>query len=74
MRDLEACNAWKRKNSLTRITLQSNMDNDVMNEYCKYDIVMELWAALKVRFGGTSLAKLRNHTIRFDTYKKRAKT
>ena len=31
-RDLEAYNAWKRKNSLTRITLLSSMENDVMRE------------------------------------------
>ena len=72
-RDLEAYNAWKRKNSLTRITLLSSMENDVMREYRKYDVAMELWAALKERFGGTSLAKLRKLTIRFDTYKKRPK-
>ena len=34
---------------------------------------MELWVALKKRFGGIFLAKLRKLTIRFDTYKKRPK-
>ena len=69
-RDLEAYNAWKRKNSIVRITLLSSMENDVMREYQKYAMDIELWAVLKERFGGTSLAKLRKFTIRFDTYKK----
>ena len=41
-----------------------------MREYHKYDIAIELWAALKERFGETFLAKLKKLTIRFDTYKK----
>ena len=36
-------------------------------------MAIELWVALKERFGGTFLAKLRKLTIRFDTYKKRQK-
>ena len=72
-RDLEAYNAWKRKNSIARITLLSSMENDVMQEYQKYGVAMELWAALKERFNGTSLVKLRKLTIRFDTYKKQPK-
>ena len=71
--DLEAYNAWKRKNFLARITLLSSMENDMMCEYRKYDVTMELQATLKERFDGTSLAKLRKLTIRFDTYKKRPK-
>ena len=55
-RDLEVYNVWKRKNSLARITLLSSMENDVMREYHKYDGAMKLWASLKERFGGTSLA------------------
>ena len=72
-KDLEAYNTWKRKNSFTRITLLSNMENDVMREYHKYDEAMKLWTVLKEKLGGTSLAKLRKLTIRFDTYKKQPK-
>ena len=72
-RDLKAYNAWKRKNSLARITMLSSMESDVMREYHKYDRAMKLWAFLKERFDGTSLVKLRKLTIRFDTYKKRPK-
>ena len=42
----------------------------MMCEYRKYDVTMELQATLKERFDGTSLAKLKKLTIRFDTYKK----
>ena len=41
-RDIETYNAWKRKNSLARITLLSSMENDVMHEYHKYDMTIEL--------------------------------
>ena len=44
-----------------------------MHEYRRYYITMELWVAVKEMFNGTSLAKLRKLTIRFDTYKKRPK-
>ena len=47
------------------------MDNDVMHEYRKYHIAIELWVALKQRFN--DIAKFRKLTIRFDTYKKRPK-
>jgi gag-polypeptide of LTR copia-type len=30
-----------------------------------------MWLALKQKFGGTSVIKLRQLTIKFDTYKKR---
>ena len=72
-RDPEGYNAWKRKNSLVRITLLSSMENGVMHEYRKYDRVMELWVTLKERFCGTSLVKLKKLTISFDTYNKRPK-
>ena len=41
-RDLEAYIAWKGKNSLARITLLSSMENEVMREYQKYEVAMEL--------------------------------
>ena len=72
-RDIEAYNAWKRKNSIARIKLLSSKDNDVMHEYRRYYITMELWVAVKEMFNGTSLAKLRKLTIRFYTYKKQPK-
>ena len=70
-RDRAAYDAWKRKNSLARITLLSSMENDVMREFRRFDLAKDMWSALAQRFGGTSLSKLRSLTIKFDTYKKR---
>ncbi|XP_070020914.1 uncharacterized protein [Nicotiana sylvestris] len=70
-RDLEAYQAWKKKNSLARIMLLSSMDDDIMREFRQYDNVKDMWSALKEKFGHTSVAKLRALTIKFDTYKKR---
>jgi hypothetical protein len=68
-RDREVYDAWKRKNSIARITLLSSMDDDVMREFRKYDFAKDMWFALKDKFGGVSVAKLRALTIKFDTYK-----
>lgn len=37
MRDLEAYQAWKKKNNNARIALLSNMKNDLMYEFEKYE-------------------------------------
>ncbi|KAK9122763.1 hypothetical protein Sjap_012365 [Stephania japonica] len=70
-RDREAFEAWKKKNSTARITLLSSMENDIMREFKSYDVAKIMWEALKKKFGGTSVTKLRQLTIKFDTYKKR---
>ena len=51
--------------------LLSSMENDLMREFKNYNIAKEMWEALKLKFGGTSVTKLRKLTIKFDTYKKR---
>ena len=71
-RDREAYEAWKRKNSLARITLLSSVENDIMREFRSYDLAMDMWSALKNKFGATSVTKLRSLTIKFDTYKKKS--
>ena len=71
-RDQEAYNAWKRKNSLARITLLSSMENDIMREFRSYDLAKDMWSTLKTKFGATSVTKLRSLTIKFDTYKKKS--
>ena len=70
-RDREAYEAWKKKNSIARITLLSSMDNDLMKEFRKYDMAKDMWSTLAEKFGSTSITKLRSLTIKFDTYKKR---
>ena len=69
-RDREAFDAWKRKNSIARITMLSSMDDDIMREFRKHGMAMDIWSALKSKFGETSVTRLRSLTIRFDTYKK----
>ena len=73
-RDLEAYTAWKSKNSTARITLLSTMKNDLLCEFEEYETAYSLWIALKDKFGATSATKLRQLTIKFDTYKKRSNT
>jgi gag-polypeptide of LTR copia-type/Domain of unknown function (DUF4219) len=69
--DSAAFESWKKKNFIARITLLSSMENDVMREFRQYEVAKEMWLALKQKFGGTSVTKLRQLTIKFDTYKKR---
>jgi gag-polypeptide of LTR copia-type len=47
------------------------MENDVMREFRQYEVSKEMWLALNQKFGETSVTKLRQLTIKFDTYKKR---
>lgn len=68
-RDAEAYCAWKRKNSMARITLLSSMENDLMCQFEQYPTAYEMWNALHDKFGGTSATKLRRLTIKFDTFK-----
>jgi gag-polypeptide of LTR copia-type len=63
--------SWKKKNFIARITLLNSMETDVMREFRQYEVAKEMWLALKQKFGGTSVTKLRQLTIKFDTYKKR---
>jgi len=70
-RDLEAYQAWKKKNSIAHITLLSCMQDDLMCEFESYDTAQAMWVVLKDKFGGTSITKLRRLTIKFDTFRKR---
>ena len=70
-RDREAYQIWKKKNSSARIILLSTMDDDIAKQFKRFENAMELWNALREKFGGVSLTKLRSLTIKFDTYKKR---
>ncbi|XP_031251290.1 uncharacterized protein LOC116109196 [Pistacia vera] len=69
-RDRAAYETWKKKNSTACITLFISMDDDIMRDYIRYEIVKDMWSALVVKFGGTSITKLRSLTIKLDTYKK----
>ena len=62
--------SWKRKNSLACITMLGSMENDLMRTYGKYQKAKDLWTTLIEKFGEVSLTKLRQLTIKFDTFKK----
>ena len=47
------------------------MDDDIAKQFKRYENTMELWNALREKFGDMSLTKLHSLTIKFDTYKKR---
>ncbi|XP_071694123.1 uncharacterized protein [Rutidosis leptorrhynchoides] len=70
--DAEVYIAWKRKNTIARITLLSSMDDDIMRDFCKYELAKDMWKALADKFGATSVTKLRSLTIKFDQYKKKS--
>ncbi|XP_065852339.1 uncharacterized protein [Euphorbia lathyris] len=70
-RDLETYMAWRKKNSTARIILLSAMNDEIAKQFHFYDNAMNLWIALKLKFGGMSLPKLRSLALKFDTYKMR---
>jgi gag-polypeptide of LTR copia-type len=42
-----------------------------MREFRQYEVAKEMWLALKQKFSRTFVTKLRQFTIKFDTYEKR---
>ncbi|XP_065852342.1 uncharacterized protein [Euphorbia lathyris] len=68
-KDLEAYMAWRKKNSTARIVLLSAMDDDITKQFNMYENAMDIWTALKHKFGSVSLTKLRALAFKFDTYK-----
>ncbi|GAV79001.1 UBN2 domain-containing protein [Cephalotus follicularis] len=70
MRDHEAYQAWKKKNSIACVTLLCCMQDDPMCEFEGFETIEHMWVAMKYKFRGTSTTKLRRLTIKFDTYQK----
>ncbi|XP_055960065.1 uncharacterized protein LOC130014940 [Mercurialis annua] len=68
--DMATYTIWKKKDSTARGILISSMDDDLMYEYQRYSTTNAMWAALREKFGGTTVSRLRQLTIKFDTYKK----
>jgi len=50
-KDKDAFAAWKKKNSIARITFLCSIENDVMRELRRFKNVKDMWAALVARFG-----------------------
>ena len=70
-RDMEAYQAYKRKDRVARILLLSSMRNDIMLRFERHRSAQAVWDAVKVQYGGTSTTRLRQLTLKFDGYKKR---
>ena len=68
-KDQETYVAWKKKNSLARITLLSCMQDDLLIEREVYQTAHEMWKALKEKYGGLSATKLRELVMKFGNYK-----
>ena len=61
--------AQKKKSSLTRITLLSYMQDDLLIEYEVYQTAHEMWKDLKEKYGGLLATKLRELVLKFKNYK-----
>ena len=46
------------------------MNDDLVYEYQQYQTAHAMWVASNEKFGETTVSKLRQLTIKFDTYKK----
>ena len=69
-RDLATYNAWKKKNSTAKGILLSSMSDNLVFAHQHFPTAHAIWLALKEKFGGISVSRLRQLTIKFDTYKK----
>ncbi|XP_075080296.1 uncharacterized protein LOC142165820 [Nicotiana tabacum] len=70
-RDLETYNVWKKKDSTIREIIVSSVADDLIYECEQYPTAQAMWAYLREAYGGTTVTRLRQLTIKFDTYKKR---
>ena len=68
---MEAYQAYKRKDRVVRILLLSSMRNDIMLRFERHRSAQAVWDVVKVQYGGTSITRLCQLTLKFDGYKKR---
>jgi phage pi2 protein 07 len=47
----------------------SSMHNDLIGEFESYGTAQDMWIALKAKFGGTTVTRLRALTLKFNTFK-----
>jgi hypothetical protein len=72
IRDFAAFENWRKKDQSAHFTMLSSMHNDLIGEFEVYPIAQGMWEALKLKYGGTFITRLRGLTIRFDSYKLRS--
>ena len=71
-RDIEAYQAYKRKDRVARILILSSIRNDLMLRFEMHRSALVVWDVVKVQYGGTSTMRLRQLTLKFDAYKKQS--
>ena len=69
--DMEAYQAYKRKDRVACILLLSSMRNDIMLRFERHRSAQVVWDPVKVQYGGTSTTRFHQLTLKFDGYKKR---
>ena len=70
--DMEAYQAYKRKDRVARVLMLSSMRNDMMLCFENNRLAMAIWDAVKIKFGGTLITKLCQLTLKFNAYKKQS--
>ena len=58
-RDMEAYQAYKRKDRVAHILLLSSIRNDIMLCFERHHLIQVVWDAMKVQYGGTFTIRLR---------------
>ena len=58
-RDMAAYNAWKKKDSTAKGILISSMSDDLVFAHQHFPTAHAIWLALKEKFGGISVSRLR---------------
>ncbi|XP_077251591.1 uncharacterized protein LOC143890792 [Tasmannia lanceolata] len=69
-RDLEAYQAWFKKDRSVCFTTLSIMHDDLIGDYENHPIARAMRDQLKFDFGGTSTSWLRSLTLKFEGYSK----
>ncbi|OMO58188.1 Integrase, catalytic core [Corchorus capsularis] len=67
----EVLETLDQKDRCARFTMLSSMHNDLIGEFEQYQTAHEMWQALRNKYGVTTLSKLRELNLKFNTYKKK---
>ena len=68
--DMEAYQAYTRKDHVAHIMMLRNMRNDIMLGFERHRSTQSVWDAVKIQYGGTSTTRFYQLTLKFDGYKK----
>ncbi|XP_073152741.1 uncharacterized protein [Henckelia pumila] len=68
VRDLDAYDKWVDQDKSARFTMLSCMHDNLIRKFEKHRTTKELWEILKVKYGSTSVTRLRALTLKFNQY------